>query len=464
MNRSILKANAPLLELAVRAADPLLAIAAGVLAYRYIFGGWSLPESYWLFLLGAAMACMAAFPLIRVYEPRRGMALVVEIRLLAFAWVLVAASVFAFFFATKSGADFSRVWIAVWLGSAFALNLAVRIALRLVLRALRARGRNQRHIVIAGAGTLGQDVAARLVAASWTGIRVWGYFDDAPEHRGAMHRGLPVLGTLADLPAQVERTGIDQVWIALPLKAEETVKELLSALQRTSAQICFVPDIYGFHLLHHSVTEVAGMPVINLTDTPLTGVSSVLKTVEDFVIGACALLIATPLMLAIAVGIKLDSKGPVLYRQERLTWNGSRFLMLKFRSMPVDAEAATGPVWSGSGERRATRFGAWLRRWSLDELPQLFNVLRGEMSLVGPRPERPEFVERFRAEIPGYMQKHLVKGGITGWAQVNDLRGNTDLRKRIEFDLYYIENWSIWFDLRILALTALRVFTSRHAY
>jgi len=170
------------------------------------------------------------------------------------------------------------------------------------------------------------------------------------------------------------------------------------------------------------------------------------------------------LLALIALVIALTSRGPVLYRQERITWNGERFHMFKFRTMPVDAEADSGPVWSTRSEPRATPFGRFLRRFSLDELPQLFNVLRGEMSLVGPRPERPEFVEQFRREIPGYMQKHLVKAGITGWAQVNDLRGDSDLPQRINYDLYYIEHWSIWFDLRILALTLWHILTSRNAY
>ena len=188
------------------------------------------------------------------------------------------------------------------------------------------------------------------------------------------------------------------------------------------------------------------------------------KAIEDYTLGALLTALASPLMAAIAIGIKLTSRGPVLYRQKRVTWNGQVFEMLKFRSMPVTAEDATGPVWSRQGENRATPFGTFLRRTSLDELPQLLNVLRGDMSLVGPRPERPEFVEQFRSRIPGYMQKHLVKAGITGWAQVNDLRGDTGLHERIEYDLYYIENWSVWLDLRIMALTIVHVFRSRNAY
>ena len=234
-------------------------------------------------------------------------------------------------------------------------------------------------------------------------------------------------------------------------------------LREHAVEIRFVPDIYSFHLLNHSVTEVAGLPVISLTETPMSGINRVVKAVEDYVLVTVLLLLAAPAMLLIAIGVKLSSKGPVFYRQERVTWNGERFVMLKFRTMPVDAEAQSGPVWTRRGERRATPFGVLLRRTSLDELPQFLNVLHGEMSLVGPRPERPEFVERFRQEIPGYMQKHLVKAGITGWAQVNDLRGDSDLAQRIQYDLYYIDNWSLWFDLRILVLTLWHILKSHNA-
>ena len=225
-----------------------------------------------------------------------------------------------------------------------------------------------------------------------------------------------------------------------------------------------MPDIYSFHLLNHSVTEIAGLPVVSLAETPMSGPNRVAKAIEDIVLSALLLVPALPLMALIALGVRLSSPGPVLYRQDRVTWNGARFVMLKFRTMQVDAEATSGPVWSRPGDRRTTRFGAWLRRWSLDELPQLFNVLKGEMSLVGPRPERPELVEAFRRRIPGYMQKHLVKAGITGWAQVHDLRGSSDLVKRIEHDLFYIENWSVWLDLRILALTFGHVLKSHNAH
>jgi putative colanic acid biosynthesis UDP-glucose lipid carrier transferase len=195
----------------------------------------------------------------------------------------------------------------------------------------------------------------------------------------------------------------------------------------------------------------------------MTDVRFAWKAFEDKLLGTLLLIVALPLIVLIAIGIKLTSGGPAIYAQERVTWNGRRFSMYKFRTMPVDAESASGPVWSSRGEARATPLGKVLRRFSLDELPQLFNVLRGEMSLVGPRPERPEFVAKFRDGVPGYMQKHLVKAGITGWAQVNDLRGDSDLALRIQYDLYYVEHWSPWFDLRILALTLWHILTTRNA-
>ena len=461
--RRVLKPHASLFYSALRASDPLSAVIVGVVAYRIYLGAWLPPELYLLLLAAAAISIVALFPVFRLYEPQRGASLADESRQLLLAWGLLAALVGGTLFATKSGVDFSRVWVAAWLVASFATTLALRLSMRLMLRQLRKRGHNLRHIVIVGAGQLGRTIAERLAASTWTGLHVIGYYDDDPKTHGVTIAGRPVVGAIDRLASDVVSTGIDQVWIALPLRAEHRIRDILIALRDQSVDVRFVPDIYSFHLLNHSLTEVAGLPVISLTETPIAGANRVIKTVEDFVLGAAALLVATPLMLIVAAGVKLSSRGPVLYRQERITWNGRRFHMLKFRTMPIDAESQSGPVWTRRGERRATTFGAILRRFSLDELPQLINVLRGDMSLVGPRPERPEFVAQFRERIPGYMQKHLVKAGITGWAQVNDLRGDSDLVERIQYDLYYIEHWSVWFDLRILALTLWHIPKTRNA-
>ncbi len=464
MPRSILKPHASLFAAVLRASDPAVTVVVGLLAYVAYLEVFPLPENYGLFLVAGALAVAAVFPMFRLYDPQRGVSLFEEMRQLVLAWLLVAAMVGGTIFATKTGESFSRVWVAAWLSGGFVTTVVLRVTVRVMLRALRRRGLNLRHVAVIGAGALGERIVQRLTEESWTGYRVAGLYDDDPAKAGTRVGGCPVLGSPDELVRTADDAGVDQVWIALPLRAERRIRELLTELRNSSLEIRFVPDIYGFHLLNHSVTEVAGLPLVSLTETPMSGPNRIVKAVEDLLLTALILVPALPLMAGIAIGVRLSSPGPVLYRQTRVTWNGATFTMLKFRTMRLDAEATSGPVWSQRRDPRTTRFGAWLRRLSLDELPQLFNVLTGEMSLVGPRPERPEFVEEFRRAIPGYMQKHLVKAGITGWAQVHDLRGNTNLVKRVEYDLFYIENWSLWLDLRILALTVGHVLFSRNAH
>jgi putative colanic acid biosysnthesis UDP-glucose lipid carrier transferase len=462
--RNLLKSNATALDQLLRLADPAIIVFTGWAAQWWYLGNAGATPTYWVAMLAVALLSLAVFPASGLYRPQRGASLVEDMRALASAWLsLLAIGVFLAF-VTKTGEVYSRVWVALWFAAGFFSQTAMRIGMRLSLRFLRRRGYNLRHICIVGAGELGREVALRLRRAPWSGLSLRGFFDDAPALAGTTVEGIPVLGMIDTLNQYLEQSGIDQVWIALPLRAEERIRRLVIELRAHAVQVRYVPDIFGFQLLRHSFSEVAGMPVIGLTDTPLEGLERVLKTLEDYVLGGVAVLLASPLLCAIAAGIKLTSPGPILYRQERVTWNGRRFTMLKFRSMPIDSESNSGPVWSRQADPRATRLGGLLRRYSLDELPQLFNVLHGDMSLVGPRPERPEFVAQFRQEIQGYMQKHMVKAGITGWAQVNDLRGSSDLSKRIQYDLYYIDNWSLWFDLRILALTVWHVFRSRNAY
>jgi putative colanic acid biosynthesis UDP-glucose lipid carrier transferase len=462
MARSVLKPHAALFAAILRTCDPLLTVVVGVVVYRVYLGSLVPPDHYILFLAVGALAVGTVFPLFDLYGPQRGAGVADELRRLFFAWLLLAAMTGGTLFATKMGETYSRVWVGAWLVGGFVLTTALRLSVRLGLRALRLRGLNQRHIAIVGAGNLGHTVATRLASSPWAGFHVLGFYDDDTS-RSSEAGAQPVRTIDGDLIRDVAVGNIDQVWVALPLRAEARIREILTLLREHPVEIRFVPDIYSFHLLNHSLTEVAGLPVISLTETPMSGINRIVKAIEDYALASLLLMVASPLMVLIALGVKLSSPGPVFYRQDRVTWNGERFSMLKYRTMPIDAEAASGPVWSSKGERRATPFGGFLRRTSLDELPQLINVLMGEMSLVGPRPERPEFVERFRQEIPGYMQKHLVKAGITGWAQVNDLRGDSDLGQRIQYDLYYIDNWSLWFDLRILVLTLWHILKSDNA-
>lgn len=464
MNRSLLKPHAGLLEGLMHFADPLCVLVAGLLGYYLQFLHFDLPARYVWALGLAVLMCALLFPRFGLYRARRGESFAMEIRDLARAWMMMGLTIAVALFATQLAIQFSRLWVGYLLLLGFGIQLGLRGFLRFGLRLARRQGYNLRHVVIAGAGRLGAELAERIQKQASAGFHIAAFYDDNPNLVGREVAGKPVRGNLDRLITDLDERAPDQVWIALPLRAERRIRWLLDALREHSVQVSFVPDIYSFHLLHHSISEVAGIPFLNLTQSPFQGWQRVSKRVEDLVLTIPALLLLAPIMLTIALAIRLTSNGPIFYRQERITWNGTRFMMLKFRTMSVDAEAHTGPIWAATADRRVTPVGTWLRRYSLDELPQLFNVLRGDMSLVGPRPERPEFVASFRREIPGYMQKHLVKAGITGWAQVNDLRGNSDLGKRIQYDLFYIDHWSLWFDIRILSLTLLHVWRSRNAY
>lgn len=464
MTRSLLKPHATLFDAALRAFDPLLIAATGVGAFRLWLGSWDLPAGYVLAVALATVIAIVLLPALGLYQSQRGVSSAAELAAIAVAWLAIALAGSAYLFLTKTGAQFSRGWVLIWFAGGLTLHVATRVVARLALRRQRRLGRNLRHVVVVGARDHGRSVVARLRAASWSGLAVRAYYDDDPALIGTNQDALPVRGPIARLARDLEADPADQVWIALPLSDEKRIRECVESLRQASVVVRFVPDLQGFHLLNHSIGEIAGMPVLSLADTPLEGVRATWKAAEDYALAAILVVALSPVLAAIAAGVSMTSPGPILYRQERVTWNGRHFRMYKFRSMRSDAEADSGPVWAARGDGRVTRFGAFLRRFSLDELPQLFNVLRGEMSLVGPRPERPEFVSAFRDRIPGYMQKHLVKAGITGWAQVNDLRGDSDLGLRIQYDLYYIEHWSLWFDLRILALTLWHVLTSRHAH
>jgi putative colanic acid biosysnthesis UDP-glucose lipid carrier transferase len=464
MARTLLKPNATAVATLTRVLDPACSVIAGVLAFELYGPAVASTEHYGVLLFAGALAIAMIFPSFRLYDTYRGASLANELRDLLVAWALLAAIAAAMLFVTKTGQTFSRGWVALWFALGFLMTAGVRTGARIILRQLRRSGRNLRYVAIVGAGRLGERVARELASASWTGLDVIGFYDDDAATHDSLVAGKRVFGAAEHLAQDVAARGIDQVWIALPLRAELRVREILALLRNSAVEIRFVPDIFGFHLLNHSISEVAGLPVLSLTATPMAGFARLAKLMEDALLGTLFVIVTLPLMAVIAIGVKLSSPGPVLYRQARVTWNGAEFAMLKFRTMPVTAETESGAVWSRRGESRATRVGLLLRRFSLDELPQLFNVLKGEMSLVGPRPERPEFVAQFRHEIPGYMQKHLVKAGITGWAQVNDLRGDSDLARRIQYDLYYIDHWSLWFDLRILALTLWHILTSRNAH
>ncbi len=372
--------------------------------------------------------------------------------------VLLAGSVFYRDF------EWSRSFMVFYLLLVSVVLSFGHLALRLALRELRYRGRNLRHVLIVGAGRLGQEVLDRISSNPWMGLRAVGFADDSPERRGQTIRGVPVMGTLEEIPALIAAGRIDQVICALPMEDHPKLKDLLDDMAQEVVDVRIVPDLFHFASLNPSVGDLDGLPILSLREGPLHGWNKLVKRLSDVGFSLLILALLSPVFLLIALSVKLTAPGPLLFRQRRMSLDGKVFDILKFRTMKVDAEKETGPVWAKADDDRRTPIGAFLRRTSMDELPQFFNVLKGDMSIVGPRPERPEFIESFRTTVPRYMLRHKIKAGITGWAQVNGWRGNTSLEKRIQYDVYYIENWSVWFDLRIMFLTVFRGLVNKHAY
>jgi Undecaprenyl-phosphate glucose phosphotransferase len=342
-----------------------------------------------------------------------------------------------------------------------ALNLA-RWAIRAHFQRRWAAGDNVERVLIAGAGDLGQTVPETLQGHRELGYQVLGFVDDTVRGSKA---GLPILGTLDDAVSLAASQGVDQIYIALPLEQHARLLSLIKCVSNECVDVKVVPDVIQYATSKAALEDLDGIPIISLNEVPLAGWNSMVKRVLDVGLGSMILVLISPLFAAIALLIKWKGgRGPVFYRQERMSLDGKPFLMYKFRSMHNDAEVHTGPVWAQAEDPRRTEIGVWLRRYNLDELPQLFNVVLGDMSLVGPRPERPPFVQQFKERIPQYMLRHRVRSGITGWAQVNGWRGNTSIEKRLECDLYYIENWSLLLDIKILILTIFRGFGQPHAY
>ena len=347
----------------------------------------------------------------------------------------------------------SRIVVVVfWFYSLFFLSLS-HIFFREALRIARRRGYNLRHVLIIGAAAQVETLLARIKAYRYLGLRVRGLFllDDADDSKLATDAER--IKNPEQLAQMVRSGAIDQVFVALPLEQAAKLREIQEWLGDEPVTLHFVPDLHELATLGGYIEDFDGLQIVTLQSSPLTGWNSLLKRGVDLVVGGLALLICAPVMALVALAIRCSSPGPVLYRQERMGLDGERFQMLKFRTMVNDAERHTGPVWAADEDPRITSLGRWLRHWSFDELPQLINVLRGEMSLVGPRPERPPLIDEFRKTIPKYMLRHKVKAGMTGWAQVHGWRGNTSLANRIKYDLDYIENWSVWRDLKILYLT-----------
>ncbi len=398
-----------------------------------------------------------------LYRPMRGVRRTREL------WVLINANALAillliaitYLFREKS-VQYSRLVFVYFWAIATLLTVLQRTVLRFLLRELRRKGYNLRYMLVVGAGKVASDVVSRVRLHQELGIQLLGCLSKSGEvKRGP--GGVPIVGSYSDIAGFLARTDIDQIVVALPLEDQQLLPDIMEQFKDSIVDIKIIPDLYQFASIGGAIEEFEGLPVISLQECPLDGINLFTKRALDLAVAISLLMIFSPVMLIIGALVKLTSRGPMLFRQERVSFDGTPFRIIKFRTMHLDAEAG-GPGWTKPGDGRITPLGRFLRSTSLDELPQLLNVLCGDMSIVGPRPERPVFIKEFRQHVPRYMLRHKVPAGMTGWAQVHGWRGDTSIDKRIEYDLYYIENWSLLLDLKILFLTLFRGFRNRNAY
>ncbi len=396
-----------------------------------------------------------------LYEPEarrsvfRDARALVEVSLLG-TGIFVAVTFFAQMF------WISRLTVIIFFFFSAVGLVAARTAMYLGIEELRRRGTNTQGLLIVGTGALAREVYTRFKEHPEMGFRVVGFL--GPSAAGLGGNLPPHLGSYADLQKVVTQQQISQVAIALDRSDPADPTKMILALHDTTAGVRIVPDLLGLNTVQAGIDDLDGLPMVRVVESPALGWHRLAKRLIDIGVSATALVFGAPAIAAIALGVRLTSPGPVFYRQERMGLDGRIFTMLKFRTMVADAEEDTGPVWATADDPRRTRLGRVLRRYNLDEIPQFWNVLKGEMSLVGPRPERPEFIREFRKSFPGYMLRHKMKGGMTGWAQVNGSRGNTSIEKRLENDIAYLRRWSLRFDLKILVLTVVRAFTDPNAY
>lgn len=453
--------------------DVLAVLAGAVVAFvgidvvrpQYGIG----PESsqYQIAVLLAIILAPSALSWLGGYKAWRGQSLFAEIRLVVMAWVVVFLFLSGVALVTKTGGQYSRIWLGLWSVSALGFLILSRVGLRLGLRALRRRGIDVKRLVIAGNGGLLRIVIKAIKANPSCGLKVHGYFSDE------MVGGVPIeyLGQIESLPEFIRKTDlkVDQLWVAMPMSDEAVLSKLLAEIKHSTIDIRMVPDMFAYQLLNHSVEQIAGLPVINISYSPYSGAEKYLKDITDKLLALGIIALLSPIMLSVAALIRLTSPGPVLFRQLRHGWDGKPFNVYKFRTMKVEYCVQTAEYRQAKREDdRTTTIGKILRKTSLDELPQFFNVLHGDMSIVGPRPHPVEMNYMYMDSVDRYMLRHKVKPGITGWAQVNGYRGETDtidkIEQRIQHDLYYIENWSIRFDIMIMLLTVFRGLWGKNAF
>lgn len=458
--RGVVQANSSLISMLQRFIDIFMMFFG--LYITCILSNKSFDTQYLLVVLANLVVFQMIGGMTDFYRSWRGVRGFLEIKATLINWTMsLLITSFAFTF-TDFVANDSKIYVKWYVTVAFGL-IAGRYLIRKILGVLRKLGYNTRNVVIVGSLPVGIRLAESLSEAHWMGFNVLGIYNDEPVNS----QTVPFKGDIEQLIRDAKKGGIDRIYIAMPMEQELEIKEIIVTLTDTTCSVMLIPDLFTFDLLRSRTEEINGVSVIPLFDSPMSGVNAIIKQIEDFTLALFIILFISPILLIIACLIKLTSPGPVIFKQKRYGIDGKAINVWKFRSMSV-MENGEQVVQATKGDSRITSLGAFLRRTSLDELPQFFNVLKGDMSIVGPRPHAIAHNEQYRKLIRGYMLRHKMKPGITGWAQINGWRGETDtldkMEKRVEFDLEYIRNWSVWFDLRIIFLTVFKGFVHKAAY
>ncbi len=453
-------------------ADAVITASSFMSAYYFKFyilnngpGIGVLPASDYFALLGFIVPVyVLMYYACSVYAPKRTVRRRFEIYGIIKANTIGILTLIIILYMVVREINYSRSVMVIFYGFNVFLTSCFRLALRKGLRTIRSRGYNLKHILLVGYSRAAEEYIDRLKDNPQWGYEAYGILDNSIP-AGTCYKGVQVLGSLTNLETILPENRLDEIAITLPLRDYDCLGEIVSTCEKSGVHTKFIPDYNSLIPSKPYTEDLMGLPVINIRYVPLTNTGNIIiKRIMDIIGSLAGILITSPVMLASALLVKLTSPGPVIFRQERVGLHNRPFYMYKFRSMEQQAPGEEKKAWTVRDDPRVTPVGRFLRRTSLDELPQLFNILKGDMSLVGPRPERPLFVEKFREEIPRYMVKHQVRPGLTGWAQVNGLRGDTSIRKRIEHDIYYIENWTFGFDIKIILLTFFTGFINKNAY
>lgn len=467
----MIKENQRLLNRIQVVLDGLVMLFCYAVAWFIRFKTGIFPQDLWVLSLRGYMKLLVyilpgfllLYYMYKLYEPKRVLGRRLE------AWRILQANgigvmvLIVVLYVTKQ-IDVSRRMLAVFAVLNVCITIIERNLIRLFLRNIRRKGYNLKQILLVGYSNATEGYIDRIMQNPEWGYEIRGILDDHKEI-GYQYRGIKVIGWLADLDIILPESHLDEIVITLGLNEYTKLGMLVNKCEKSGVHTKFIPDYNNIIPTKPYTEDILGLPVINIRHVPLTNwLNRFVKRAVDIFGALVAIILFSPTMIVVSIIIKMTDSGPLIYKQERVGLKNEPFNMYKFRSMVVQKEADEKSKWTVKDDPRVTPIGRFMRKTSIDELPQLFNILKGDMSLVGPRPERPQFVEKFKEEIPRYMIKHQVRPGLTGWAQVNGYRGDTSIRKRIEYDLYYIENWTLGFDFKIILLTFFKGFINKNAY